>query len=61
MGAGVTRLVGVPGARRLEGRIVRQHRGPWASAVCVVPWPANFSTLVIRITRSFSGMAIPLG
>src|SRR5262245_12911685 len=34
---------------------------PWLSATCVVPWPANFSTLVIRITRSFSSMAIPLG
>ena len=34
---------------------------PWANATRVVPWPANFSTLVISSTRSFSIMAIPLG
>ena len=34
---------------------------PSAWAICVVPNPANFSTLVIRITRSFSIMPKPIG
>src|SRR5579864_6802931 len=34
---------------------------PCARATSVVPGPANFSTWVMRITRSFSSMVIPLG
>ena len=40
---------------------MRQNGGALRQATPVVPWPANFSTLVISITRSFSSMAIPLG
>ena len=40
---------------------MRQNRGAFGQGDPVVPWPANFSTLVISSTRSFSIMAIPLG
>ena len=55
------------GSRTCAGRSApgTRGRGPEPSRLGqrdpVVPWPANFSTLVIRITRSFSSMAIPLG
>ena len=40
---------------------MRQDLGAFGQGDPVVPWPANFSTLVISSTRSFSIMAIPLG